>query len=328
MTDAIAQAVQRLRDGRLVAFATETVYGLGADAGNPAAVARIFEAKGRPSTNPLIVHVTGASAARRYAAAWPAAAESLATRFWPGPLTLVLPRAGAIAPAVSAGRGTVALRAPRHPLAQQLLQAFDGPIAAPSANRSTRVSPTTADHVRQELGDRVDLILDGGPCAVGIESTVLDLTTAPPTILRPGSISAEQLRAVIGPVQTFHGSIAANVAAASPGQQAIHYSPLTPAYRFGPAQADRVIDLAASRFAASAALLLQDAPPGLKNFPWRAQRTLPLDPRQYAQMLYAALRGFDELSADAIFIQMPPDEPAWNAVVDRLMRAARPVEDA
>src|SRR4051812_1359954 len=182
----IRRAAQVLRSGGLVAFPTETVYGLGADATNADAVAKIFAAKGRPSTNPLIVHVADAATARRYATDWPVAASRLAERFWPGPLTLVLPKAMSIVSAVTAGLGTVGLRVPNHPLALQLLQDFSGPVAAPSANRSNRVSPTTAQHVRDELGDSVDVILDGGPCAVGIESTVIDLTTAPrPTLLRP-----------------------------------------------------------------------------------------------------------------------------------------------
>src|SRR5947207_9629696 len=184
----IGKAVEILRAGGLVAFPTETVYGLGADATNAEAVAKIFAAKGRPATNPLIVHVADVDTARRFAASWPLAASHLAEQFWPGPLTLVLPRSPAIVPAVSAGLRTVGLRVPNHPLALQLLQQFGGPVAAPSANRSNRVSPTTAQHVRDELGDAVDLVLDGGPCAVGIESTVLDLTGDRPAILRPGGV--------------------------------------------------------------------------------------------------------------------------------------------
>jgi L-threonylcarbamoyladenylate synthase len=194
-----------LRRGGLVAFPTETVYGLGADATNADAVTKIFAAKGRPSTNPLIVHVADAAVARRYATAWPPAAAQLADRFWPGPLTLVLPKAPDIVPAVTAGLNTVGLRVPDHPVALQLLREFGGAVAAPSANRSNRVSPTTADHVREELGDAVDLVLDGGPCRVGIESTVLDLTTERPTILRPGGLSREQIEAVVGPVGVADG---------------------------------------------------------------------------------------------------------------------------
>ena len=224
----IAAAVAVLRRGGLVAFPTETVYGLGADGADPLAVRRIFAAKGRPATNPLIVHVASSTVARRYATAWPATADRLAATFWPGPLTIVLPRDATIADEVSAGRGTVGLRVPDHPLALELLAAFDGPVAAPSANRANHVSPTTADHVRDELGDRVDLILDGGPCAVGIESTVIDLTGGRPALLRPGGISRGQLEAVVGPIDVVQGS------AASPGQGSRHYAPVTPAYRFEP----------------------------------------------------------------------------------------------
>ncbi|MDB5296114.1 MAG: translation factor, partial [Phycisphaerales bacterium] len=196
----IDRAVQLLRAGRLVAFPTETVYGLGADATNPTAVARIFAAKGRPATNPLIAHVADAAAARRYASAWPAAADLLAAAFWPGPLTLVLPKDPSVVDAATAGLPSVGLRVPDHPVALDLLRAFGGAVVAPSANRTNRVSPTMADHVRDELGEAVDLILDGGPSAVGIESTVLDLTGDVPRILRPGGVSRARLEAVVGPV--------------------------------------------------------------------------------------------------------------------------------
>ena len=291
----IAAAVAILRRGGLVAFPTETVYGLGADATDPLAVRRIFAAKGRPSTNPLIVHVASATLAQRYATAWPAAADRLAAAFWPGPLTIVLPREATIADEVSAGRGTVGLRVPNHPVALELLAAFDGPVAAPSANRANHVSPTTADHVRSELGDRVDLILDGGPCAVGIESTVVDLTGDRPALLRPGGVSREQLEAVVGPVEIVHGS------AASPGQGSRHYAPVTPAYRFEPGDAVP-FDVVILRCGT--------------------------DPTTYARTLYARLRDLDRLGATAIYVEMPPAEPAWAAVRDRLLRATAPIQPA
>src|SRR5947199_1722271 len=187
MSNALVQAaIVALRAGGLVAFPTETVYGLGADATNAEAVAKIFAAKGRPSTNPLIVHVADVPTARRYAAEWNDAAQALAAAWWPGPLTLVLRKNPVIVDAATAGRPTVALRVPDHPLALRLLQLFGGPVAAPSANKSNHVSPTTAGHVREELGDAVDVVLDGGPCSVGIESTVVDLTGKRPVVLRPG----------------------------------------------------------------------------------------------------------------------------------------------
>jgi L-threonylcarbamoyladenylate synthase len=228
----VREAVAVLSRGGLVAFPTETVYGLGADARRSSGVQKIFRAKGRPATNPLIVHIEGKDSARRFTTVWPKQADILADAFWPGPLTLVLPKGNLIVSDATAGRSTVGLRAPNHPLALELLKAFDGPIAAPSANRSNHLSPTTAEHVRQELGDAVDLILDGGPCQVGIESTVLDLSSDRPTILRPGSITRDQIEAHIGRVEIFAGSVDAKIAAVSPGQQERHYAPRTPAFRF------------------------------------------------------------------------------------------------
>src|SRR3954468_3925357 len=195
-----SRAVQILRSGGLVAFPTETVYGLGADATNAAAGEKIFHVKGRPLTNPLICHVADEDVARRYVTVWPRAAQALVDRFWPGPLTVVLPKTDAIAANVTAGLGSVGLRAPDHLLTLEMLRAFDGPVAGPSANRSTHVSPTTAQHVRDEFGDAIDLILDGGPCAVGIESTVLDLSADHPRILRPGGVSRASIEEVIGTV--------------------------------------------------------------------------------------------------------------------------------
>jgi L-threonylcarbamoyladenylate synthase len=306
----VRHAVDLLARGKLVAFPTETVYGLGADARNSAAVERIFQAKGRPPTNPLIVHVEGIWSARRYVVAWPKHAQTLADAFWPGPLTLVLPKADSIVAAATAGRPTVGLRAPNHPLALELLSAFDGPIAAPSANRSNHLSPTTADHVRQELGNAVDLILDGGPCQVGIESTVLDLSTDRPTILRPGSITRQQIENLIGPVNIFEGSIDPSIAAASPGQQERHYAPRTPAFRFdGPPPNDEQAGF----------VLLGTAFRRIG-----AQVEMPCNPQTYAQHFYAVLRELDELGLSAIYIQMPPNHSDWIAVRDRIMRATTP----
>ncbi|HSV15095.1 MAG TPA: L-threonylcarbamoyladenylate synthase [Tepidisphaeraceae bacterium] len=308
--DLIEQATTILRRGGLVAFPTETVYGLGADATNNDAVARIFKAKGRPPTNPLIVHVATVAVARRYATTWPAIAEQLASRFWPGPLTLVLPKAKSIAPAATAGRDSVGLRMPNHPLALAMLAGFDGPVAAPSANRSNHISPTQASHVRQELGDDVDLILDGGPCDIGIESTVLDLTQTRPRILRPGGVSRAQIESIAGPVEMFEGTTNAAVAAASPGQHERHYSPRTPAYRLS----------APGGIPASGATLVI----GLRYYVQRPIRIeMPNDPIEYAKHLYTALREMDDWQVERIYVQMPPADPAWTAVRDRLMRATR-----
>ena len=225
----ITRAVQILRAGGLVAFPTETVYGLGADATNADAVRKIFAVKGRPITNPLICHVADAHVAQRYARDWPLAASRITERYWPGPLTIVLAKTAPIVSQATAGLNTVGLRAPNHPLALELLRAFDRALAGPSANKSTHVSPTTAQHVRDELGNQVDLILDGGPCAVGIESTVQDLSSDRPTILRPGGVSREQIEAFIGPVEMKSIVSATATPAMSPGQQALHYAPRVPA---------------------------------------------------------------------------------------------------
>ena len=225
----IDEAARLIREGELVAFPTETVYGLGGDATNERAVAKIFEAKGRPQFNPLISHVLDAGEARRLVQ-WSDVADKLAARFWPGPLTLVLPRAkgSPIALLATAGLDTAAIRAPAHPMAQALIRAAGRPIAGPSANRSGAVSPTRAEHVAESLGDRVKLILDGGPCEVGLESTVLDLTTAMPTLLRPGGATREAIEEVIGPVALSHAVPSGNAAHKSPGQLASHYAPARP----------------------------------------------------------------------------------------------------
>lgn len=324
----IDKAVRILRAGGLVAFPTETVYGLGADAANPAAVGRIFAAKGRPVTNPIIVHVADEQTARRYAAAWPDAAGRLAQRFWPGPLTIVVRKSASIAPQVSAGGDSVGLRSPDHPLALELLKRFDGPIAAPSANRSTRVSPTTAGHVREELGDVLDLILDGGPCRVGIESTVLDLSGSVATILRPGSITRLEIESLIGRVEVFQGSVDPSKAAASPGQHAVHYAPRVPAYRFASTDIARVLHwLGARRPVRIMLLSIGPASEAMKQLPGLELTEMPSSPQQYARDLYAALRAADTSEHAAILIEMPPDDPGWTAVRDRLTRATQPFSE-
>jgi L-threonylcarbamoyladenylate synthase len=313
----LERAVEILKRGGLVAFPTETVYGLGADARSAEAVNKIFAAKGRPPTNPLIVHVSGVAMGKLYAAEWPDTARRLAQTYWPGPLTLVLPRYKTIAPEVSAGLNTVGLRMPNHPLALTLIQKFDGPIAAPSANRSNHISPTTAQHVREELGDAVDLILDGGPCKVGIESTVLDLTTPPrPRILRPGRITRAQIEKVVGPVDATDVVIEAAMPASSPGQHETHYAPRTPAYRFEfggletlkPVPNSGLVTLGVAR-----------------DIERRGPSTivLPATPATYAHHIYGVLRELDALGLAAIYVEMPPDRPEWTAVRDRLTRATR-----
>ena len=311
----ILEAADILRRGGLVAFPTETVYGLGADATNPDAVARIFTAKGRPATNPLIVHVAGIDVAKRYAAEWTHLADELAAHFWPGPLTLVVPSAATITDRVRAGGPTVGLRVPAHPIALELLRAFDGPVAAPSANRSEHVSPTLAQHVVDDLGDRVDLVLDGGPCGVGIESTVLNITGDRPRVLRPGSVTVEQIEAVVGPVHRRGDISQSNGPLMSPGQHVRHYAPTSPAIRFETADRERILRLAQTSNAA--VLTFVSAP---------AVEIMPCDPAGYARVFYSSLRAVDARAPAAIYIEMPPDRPEWAAVRDRLVRATVPVE--
>jgi L-threonylcarbamoyladenylate synthase len=331
--DGVGKAVEVLRAGGLVAFPTETVYGLGADATNAAAVAKIYAVKGRPPTNPLIVHVADADVARRYAAEWPTAASQLAAAFWPGPLTLVVPRTAEIVRGVTSGGETVGLRVPAHPVALRLLREFGGPVAAPSANRSNRISPTTAGHVRDELGDSVDVILDGGPCGVGIESTVLDLAARWPTVLRPGAVTREQIEAVIGEaVSDAAGFPPDHSVARSPGQQPLHYAPRSVALRFPE-----------GRMRESLAALRRSKPEGTwvgvicrNDFGWGGYPlvVMPRDAREYAQRFYAALRTVDEVLAapdgpkrepGIILVEMPPDGPEWVAVRDRILRATTPL---
>jgi L-threonylcarbamoyladenylate synthase len=317
----IDRAAAILRGGGLVAFPTETVYGLGADATNADAVRRIFAAKGRPATNPVIAHVADVATARRYTTRWPDSAQALAAAYWPGPLTLVLPKTPDIPDVVTAGRPTVGLRAPDHPLALELLRAFGSPIAAPSANRSNRVSPTTARHVSQEFGNAVELILDGGPCAVGIESTVLDLSGDVPRILRPGAVTRKQIEFVLGRVELAERITDQAVPAASPGRHAVHYAPRTPAYRFDAQQRG---------------LIGTDEPYGRSNGiitvgttrdrPETSGRivAMPREPELYARHLYEVLRELDAMGLAKLFVEMPPDTPEWAAVRDRLLRATTP----
>jgi L-threonylcarbamoyladenylate synthase len=325
----VGAAVAILRKGGIVAFPTETVYGLGADARNSTAVRKIFAAKGRPSTNPLIVHVADESVAKRFASHWPKQAEKLAAAFWPGPLTIVVPKSESIVSEVSAGLGTVGLRVPNHPVALQLLQEFDGPVAAPSANPSGRVSPTTAEHVRKELGDKVDLILDGGPCQVGIESTVLALVEDTAVILRPGGISRRQIEELIGTVEVATAA-SPDGPAMSPGMQAVHYSPAARMIRFEADQIGVAEDWCRRNSMQNLLILIiaeHDDSPSLHNASNIAGSLLymPFEPTEYAQKLYAVLHNSDERGIDVVLVQMPPDVPSWTAVRDRLSRASKSI---
>jgi L-threonylcarbamoyladenylate synthase len=314
---AVAQAAAVLRSGGLVAFPTETVYGLGANALDAAAVARIFAAKGRPANNPLIVHAAGPAEAAAVAASWPECAARLAERFWPGPLTVVLPRNPSLPDVVTGGGPTVAVRVPAHPVAQALLRTAGIPIAAPSANRSSRLSPTRAEHVLQDLGGRVEMILDGGPCKGGIESTVLDLTTTPPRLLRPGLVSLAELAAVLGEVRIGNEAAAA-AALPSPGMLPRHYAPRTPLECVERGGRPRVEELV--REGRRVGWVTRDAnalaPPGA------LLRVLPSDPAAYAATLYALLHELDAAGLERIVVELPPDLPEWLAVRDRLRRAS------
>jgi L-threonylcarbamoyladenylate synthase len=321
--EAITRAAEVLRRGGLVAFPTETVYGLGAAALDPAAVARIFEAKGRPATNPLIVHVTGAEEARALTAAWPEAAARLATRFWPGPLTLVLPRNARVPDLVTAGGLTVAIRVPAHPVALALLRATALSVAAPSANRSTGLSPTRAEHVLRGLGGRIDLILDGGPTAGGLESTVLDMTTDPPRLLRPGLVTPAEIEAEIGPILRpgQPSKKAAGHPLRSPGQLRRHYAPSMPLECITEDGGKRVEELLREGLRVGwvrLEIVEGQTRAGL------VVSALPREPAAYAAGLYAVLHALDEAGVDRIVVTLPPETEEWLAVHDRLRRASDP----
>ena len=290
---AMARAAEILRRGGLVAFPTETVYGLGADATNAAAVRRIFEVKHRPATSPLIVHVDSEEMAREYAAEWPACASELAERFWPGPLTLVLPKKAIIPDEVTAGLGTVGLRVPAHPIALELIRTAGLPVAAPSANRFMQLSPTTAAHVRDSLGDGVDLILDGGSTPVGIESTVLSLVGGRPVLLRPGMISKEELEEILGDV-------------AEPGMHHRHYSPRTKLILIAPDE----------RPVGGRGVVVSHRPDAQDAL------LMPASPKGYAAALYATLHELDGEGLDWIAVERVPEGGAWAGIRDRLARAA------
>ncbi len=313
---ALAEAAAVLQRGGLVAFPTETVYGLGVHAGNAAAVRRLFAAKGRPATNPVIVHVAHAADVPGVVAAWPETAALLARHFWPGPLTLVLPRGPEVPAEVSAGGPTVAVRVPRHPLAHALLRAAALPVAAPSANPSTHLSATTAAHVLKGLDGRIDLVLDGGPAGGGIESTVVDVTVTPPRLLRPGLIAVADLEAVVGPLAGPVG-LAPDQPPRSPGQLARHYAPRTP------------LELSATPATRVAELCSRGQRVGWLDWscptnppPTAVVVVLPADPAGYAAGLYLALHRLDDAGLDCIVVARPPNDPPWLAVRDRLDRAA------
>ena len=325
--EAVARAAQLLASGGLVAIPTETVYGLAADALDAEAVDRIFAAKGRPASNPLIVHVADTAMARSLAATWPQAAEQITASLWPGPVTVIVPRGRRIPANVTADGPTVALRCPEHRLTRRLIATLGRPLAAPSANRSMQLSPTTAGHVLEAMGNRIDLILDGGPCGRGIESTVVDCTTDPPRILRPGPIGRAELETVLGRAvldMTDVRDDAQTMPARSPGTRARHYAPKTP-LEVSATAADRVESLVQSGKRV-AWLTAKTEDPRVRSL--ASSRDLlvvpmPSEPAAFATSLYATLHAIDRRSLDLIMIDAPPDTDAWRAVTDRLRRATK-----
>ena len=311
LTTCPQQACDRLKAGELLALPTETVYGLAADARDEQAVAKVFALKGRPASNPLIIHLASADQAQDWARDIPDAARRLMDAFWPGPLTLVLPAHSHVSRTVTAGQDSVALRVPAHPLALEVLQRFGGGLVAPSANRYMSISPTCAAHVEQQFADSNLLILDGGACGIGLESTIVSLLENDrPRLLREGMLSAAEIEAVLGsPLQPGGGSTLR-----VPGQHRKHYAPATPSWRFTRIPEDALQD-------PQCAWLWCGTGPASKG----PAIQLSNEPRTYARELYAALYRLDNLGLQRLLIQRPADTPAWAAVHDRLARASQPM---
>lgn len=317
---AIQQAAALLRSGELIALPTETVYGLAANAFDPKAVEKIFILKQRPAENPIIVHVCELNMARECVAAWPDSASALAKAFWPGPLTIVLPKSPRVPSIVTAGGQTVGIRWPNHPVAQAVLEACGFPLAAPSANLSGELSPTTAEHVNAILGERVRLILDGGPCEIGIESTVVDLTVTPARVLRPGMIHEESLIAVLGALQTGTGSPEATLK--SPGLLLKHYSPKARVLLWNPNDAPQLEQLIQSQHVRDEHVHLFSRGILLPGQTRARVCSLPNEPRGFAKALYAELHRADAQGAQLIIVEAVPIDPEWRGIADRLRRAA------
>lgn len=312
----LARAASLLRAGKLVAFPTETVYGLGADASDPEAVAAIFRTKGRPADHPVIVHLPGTREMHRWARDVPDAAGRLAGMFWPGPLTLVLRRAVGVSDLITGGQDTVGVRVPGNPVALGLLKAFGGALAAPSANRFGHISPTTADHVAAEFGDEIAAVIDGGPCSVGVESTIVDLTGPRPRLLRPGMIRVDALEAELGMPLLRAGDEEGPRAS---GRLASHYAPGAPLELVSPVDLARRVDACMAAGQRIAVLTRGELPAASGQAVWIR---MPRQPVQFARALYAELRRADAAGPDRILVESPPDSPAWEAISDRLRRAS------
>ena len=311
MTPEVRRAAEILRAGGLVAFPTETVYGLGADASNREAVERLYRVKGRPADHPVIVHFDSFERALAWARDVPKGASILAERFWPGPLTLILKGSDKAKPFITGGQPSVGIRVPSHPVAQALLKAFGGGVAAPSANRFGRVSPTTAAHVRQDLGADVDLVLEGGSSEIGIESTIVDFSAGGFAVLRPGRISTQEIEEVLKAK-----SAQPRVSVRHSGGLERHYAPQTPARMVPTHELDREI----ARLGDKVAVLAFSRPDERVDYWLR----MPREPHGYAQRLYAALRELDTAGCEQILVEAPPEAPEWAAVRDRLRRACGP----
>ena len=316
--DTIARAADVIRRGGLVAFPTETVYGLGAHALDPRAVERIYDAKGRPSYNPLIVHVATAEQARDVVREWNGVADRLARAFWPGPMTLVLPKRAAVPDAVTAGLPTVGVRVPAHPVARALLDAAGVPIAAPSANKSMQLSPTMASHVVASLGEAVDVILDGGPTWVGIESTVVDVTGDRPVVLRPGTITLDQIEAAAGAPAVTGARAGGEAPRPSPGMLDRHYAPRARVVLVDAPDVGIRVELERAHGHRTGAVVI-----GASVEPGPTVVRLPDDAATYASRLYATLHAIDEAGCDVVVVERVPASGAWLGVRDRLERAAR-----
>jgi L-threonylcarbamoyladenylate synthase len=314
----IEEAVETLRAGDLVVFPTETVYGLGANASNPAAVRKIFEVKGRPADHPVIVHLDNPRYLRRWVAHLPPAAERLAATFWPGPLTLILPKADNVNDIVTGGQDSIGIRVPSHPIAQQLLNAFGGGIAAPSANRYGRLSPTKPEHVRDELGDAVRVLLDGGESPIGLESTIVSCLNNEVRLLRPGFITRSQIEAVIGELAL------GGMAPRAPGDRALHYAPSTP---LEIVPADELEAKAGEVVARQEKVAVLAMRPPLHTTRFMTWINAGKKPDTYAHNLYNHLRTLDRAGCVRILVQELPQDERWAAILDRLQRASGMRED-
>ena len=308
----IEEAVEILREGKLVAFPTETVYGLGANASDPVAVRKIFDLKGRPPDHPVIVHLDNPRYLHRWVRELPPLAKSLADEFWPGPLTLILPKAENVNDIVTGGQDSIGIRVPAHPMAQQLLTAFGGGIAAPSANRYGRLSPTRPEHVREEFGDEIDLILDGGESLIGLESTIVSCLHNEARLLRPGFITRSQLEKVVGPL-----SLTAE-APRSPGDRMLHYAPLTPLEIVSIDELETRAAAVIARREKVAVLAMRPPLQTQRNMTWI---NAGKKPDTYAHNLYNHLRTLDRAGCVKILVQDVPDDERWAAIRDRLRRA-------